>query len=294
MPGRCADGSSGRGIGTLCGIGLLPRPRPFAVARRCPVGWLSPAVLAQFSGPQRAADGFPFLPADERTPLRWLPGRQAADELPCWVPAFAVHVPYWPEPGEAMVAPAISTGLSRKVTRGSHSRRGLRSGRARRLGIDLAARPFAAADRRQRFRDVAGNLLPPVDAAAAYDLTSDVGLPVVLVVCRGKGPRGPLLSVGKRCHPSAESAMRKAALEAAQDRVYVRQLLDIDPAWRPLPDFSNVNDFSCHARLYRACPELADRALEFLAEPAGGIDKAAAPSRGGTAAGRLPARKRST
>jgi ribosomal protein S12 methylthiotransferase accessory factor len=112
--------------------------------------------------------------------------------------------------------------------------------------------------------DEAAGLLPPYDETVTYDLTSDVGVPVVWIVCRGKGPRGPLLSVGSACHLDARRAVRKAALEASQDRVFVRELVELDPKWQPRDDFSNLTDFSLHARLYSVRPDLADEALRFL------------------------------
>jgi ribosomal protein S12 methylthiotransferase accessory factor len=110
----------------------------------------------------------------------------------------------------------------------------------------------------------AGDLLPPSDRTAAYDLTSDVGVPVVLVVCRGEGPAGPILSAGSACHLDARRAVRKAAMEASQARVFVRHLLELEPGWQPADDFSNVSDFSLHARFYSVRPDLADESLRFL------------------------------
>jgi ribosomal protein S12 methylthiotransferase accessory factor len=115
-----------------------------------------------------------------------------------------------------------------------------------------------------------GHVLPPRDEVVAYDLTTDVGLPVFMVICRGMGPRGPLVAVGAACHPDARLALLKAAMESSQDRAYVRMLIDRDPGWMPDADFSNVSDFSLHARLYSASPALAKRGLAFLeGNPAG-------------------------
>jgi ribosomal protein S12 methylthiotransferase accessory factor len=111
---------------------------------------------------------------------------------------------------------------------------------------------------------VAGHVLPPRDEVTAYDLTTDVGLPVFFVVCRGAGPRGALVAVGAACHPDARAALLKAAMEASQDRAYVRMLVDRDPEWAPASDFSNVTDFALHARLYSHGEALARRGFAFL------------------------------
>jgi ribosomal protein S12 methylthiotransferase accessory factor len=62
----------------------------------------------------------------------------------------------------------------------------------------------------------------------------------------------------------AGTALRKAAMESSQDRAYVRMLIDRDPGWRPEADFSNVTDFSLHARLYSSSEALARRGMAFL------------------------------
>ncbi len=149
--------------------------------------WIPPAALAQFSERQRAAEGFPFVLADERTPLRWLAGRNALDGSACWVPAFTVHVPYWPEPGEPVVAPGLSTGLCCAATREA----AVIGGACEVIERDALALTWLQGRSPPRIaggllREIAGELLPPDDDAAAYDLTCDVGVPVVLVVCRAQ------------------------------------------------------------------------------------------------------------
>jgi len=232
---------------------------------RLPHDALSVEALVAFSPEQRQQEGFPFEPLDAQTPLRWIRGRRLSDGSPCDVPAFAVYLPYRPEPDEPVVAPGISTGLACGASAGE----ALLAGLCEVIERDALALTWLAGISPPRIPQdwliaSAGPLLPPSDAVAAYDLTSDLGVPVVLVVCRGAGPGGPLLSVGSACRLDPRRAVQKAAIEASQDRVYVRQLLALEPGWQPTPDFSNVADFSLHARLYSVRPELAGEALRFL------------------------------
>jgi ribosomal protein S12 methylthiotransferase accessory factor len=226
---------------------------------------LSPSSFCCFDSRQTVSPDFPFHPVSNHTPLRWLKGTRLSDGSVCGVPAFAVYLPYRMEPGEPLVAPGLSTGLA--------------CGESREAAVFSAvcevverdafaltwlsgASPPTIED--ARLRENANDVLPPFDQVTAYDITSDVGIPVILVVCCGKGPRGLLWSIGAACSPDAKKAIRKAALEASQDRVYVRQLIENEPEWRPADDFSNVTDFSRHARLYSVCPELARDAFRFL------------------------------
>lgn len=223
------------------------------------------AELVLFSPQQRRHKGFPFQQVTRETPLCWVTGKRLSDDSPCSVPAFSVYLPYFPEPGEPPVAPGISTGLSC----GDSHESALLGAVCEVIERDALALTWLAGISPARMDqdwllEEAGDLLPPRDACHAYDLTSDVGVPVVLVVCQGEGPSGPLLSVGSACRPDRNAAVRKAAMEASQDRVYVRHLLRQDPDWQPLLDYSNVTDFSYHARLYSVRPDLVAEAFGFL------------------------------
>jgi ribosomal protein S12 methylthiotransferase accessory factor len=235
---------------------------------------LPAASFAQFSQQQREARhdhaAFPYQPATPHTPLRWLSGNRLGGDFPrgdtpCCVPAFAVYLPYQTEVGEPLVAPGLSTGLSCGGCVDAAILGGLYEVIERdALALTWLAGMTPPAIATDWLVAKAGDLLPPSDRTAAYDLTSDVGVPVVLVVCRGEGPTGPILSAGSACHLDARRAVRKAAMEASQGRVFVRRLLESEPPWQPAADFSNVSDFSLHARLYSVRPELANEALRFL------------------------------
>ncbi|MBC8872569.1 MAG: YcaO-like family protein [Planctomycetes bacterium] len=223
------------------------------------------AAFAQFSPRQRRQEGLPFEQATQQTPLRWVNGKRLSGDSPCAVPAFAVYLPYVPEPGEAPIAPGISTGLAC----GDSQESALLGAACEVIERDALALTWMTGItppriEQEAFVDLAGDLLPPRDECRAFDLTNDVGVPVVLVVCRGQGPSGRLLSVGSASRPDRDAAIRKAAMEASQDRVYVRHLVGRDPDWRPRPDYSNVTDFSYHARLYSVRPDLVGGAFAFL------------------------------
>lgn len=226
---------------------------------------VDPASLVRFTARQRAEADFPLGPVDDTTKLRWELGWDLASGDPCLVPAFAVHLPYMLERDEPLVAMGLSTGLACGATLEEAVSKGLCEAVER----DAMALTWVRGLTPPRVHDavvaeLVGHVLPPRDEVSAYDLTTDVGLPVFMVVCRGTGPRGPLVAVGAACHPDARSALRKAAMESSQDRAYVRMLVEREPAWSPAADFSNVTDFSLHARLYSASPALARRGLEFL------------------------------
>jgi ribosomal protein S12 methylthiotransferase accessory factor len=226
---------------------------------------IDPCELLRFTAEQRADPTFPLAPVTQETPLRWERGHDLATGRPCLVPAFAVHLPYMLERDEPLVGLGLSTGLACGETVEQAICKGLCEAVERDsmalVWIRGLTPPRLAA---RVVCEQVGQLLPPGDEVIAYDLRSDLGLPVFMVMCRGIGPRGALVSVGAACHADPRAALRKAAMEASQDRAYVRMLIERDPAWAPAADFSNVTDFSLHARLYCASEALARRGLAFL------------------------------
>ena len=225
---------------------------------------LDPAAFARFSGNQRALPGFPFVRADDETVLRWVRGQDLVTGEPTWVPAFAVHVPYENDGGEPLVDAQITTGLACAPTLAEATARGAREVVERDALALVFLRgltpPRIAANDVER---IAGALLPPRDAVRAFDVTTDAGATTILVVAFGEGPRGEIVSLGAACDPDPERALRKAAIEASQDRVFVRLLMEEEE--EPIAEgFTNVTDFAKHARLYSGRPELARRALAFL------------------------------
>lgn len=225
-------------------------------------GAIDPRRFVQYARTQREDPAFPLCPVDEATPLRWVQGARLPSRAPVWIPAFAVYMPYVHADPEPLLGVGLSTGLACAETLAAAEDKALyevieRDAQA--LTWLLGATPPRVA-----LDGVEPRLLPPRDRVDAFDITSDLDVPTFLVRCVGQGPRGSLVAIGAACHADPERALAKAALEASQDRVYVRMLIDRDPNWQPAPDFSNVTDFALHARLYSGRPALAERGLAFL------------------------------
>lgn len=227
-----------------------------------PARALDPRRFVQYSPTQYADPAFPLQPPHPDTPLRWIAGARLPSREPILVPAFAVFMPYVHEDPEPLLGVGLSTGLACAPSLAEAEERAL----CEVLERDALALTFilGATPPRLSTEGFDARLLPPRDRVDVFDLTTDTGVPTFLVRCQGEGPRGPLVSIGAACNPDPQRARDKAALEASQDRVYVRMLIDRDPSWKPQPDFRNVTDFALHARLYSGRPQLAARGLALL------------------------------
>ena len=252
--------------------------REFTLRTADALGVASADRYAQFSEQQRGGPGFPFPRLDASTPLRWVRSERLATGEDDWDPAFAVYAPYPLDDSEPPAAPNLSTGLACSTDRDDAILRGL----CEVVERDALALTWLGARTPRRIDDdwmrrESGDCLPPHDDVCGFDLTSDVGVPVALVVAcaspsherpgrsRESNPRRHnLWSVGSSCHVDPQRAIRKAALECSQDRIYVRHLLSDEPDWSPGDANQHVVDFSCHARLYSVETDRAASAFEFL------------------------------
>ena len=230
---------------------------------------VSPELLRLFSREQveRAAGRGPAF-FDDDTRLRWVWAHSLGDGGPRLVPASLVYLNYRPEADEALVGHGASTGLSAGLTREEALLGGLlevverdaftlafmhrRAGR--RIQPDEPTRRMLnaglAADR------------PGVDVKL-FDLTTELGVPVVFALARRRAEFGCMTCVGASARLAPRRALEKSVLEASQNFPYMRYLLQSQRAWQPAPDFSNVTTFEQHFLAYLKRPELGQQALAF-------------------------------
>ncbi|MGA2498253.1 MAG: YcaO-like family protein [Tepidisphaeraceae bacterium] len=224
---------------------------------------INPMDFAQFSAAQRRR-GFALATIGRHLPIRWIRGQWLGDGRPVWVPASACFLP-WAGGDEPPVAPGTSTGLAAGESFAAAVDRAIGE-IVERDAISLTWLKGVTPPRVSPalVKEVAGDLLPPADQVDVFDMTSDLGLPVFVAICRGPGPWGLLVSAGSACDRDPALALRRAATEASLTRVYVRQLVAQDPTWKLEGRFVNVDTFSRHARLYSQRPQLTAEAMAFL------------------------------
>lgn len=251
---------------------MAPRDARFPIHRRkdWSVPTCDPAGIASLAPEIYASRETPFERYRDEQRIAWVPAIELATRNPAMAPAMAVYLGWPPQDGqgkfiEPVMAPVTSTGLACGTDFDTATRMGLYEVIERDALVLYWLTGACPRRLDQRwFIETAGDLLPPRDRVDAFDLTTDIGIPTAMVVCRGEGPDGPLLAVGSATRSSWREAARKAALEASQCRVYARQLRATHAGWQPGEHFEHVVDFSCHARLYSLFPEWIPAAFGFL------------------------------
>ena len=188
-------------------------------------GCLYGNALPLFADFQYRTHGWPFVPLNERSDVCWVEGTSLRSGAAVKVPAAVVHVPYHPCKPDECIGPAMWMNRLQGP-----------------LVLPTPGSALAA--------DVAR--LAGCGELTLVNISNDLGVPTIVAVLRSTSFGKRTVTVGAACHPRAEAACRKAALEAVSE--YERQRTwAADPVrskWRPNEDFSNVVDFEWHGLVY--------------------------------------------
>lgn len=224
---------------------------------------VDPTAFSLFSDEQYAFDGFPFAPACHDTPLHWTEAKSLTERKTKLVPASMVYMPYRQKEGEPLVAPTTSTGLCCATDLDSAALGGLLEVIER----DALAIMWLKGAGVWELSDLPEALLRPFHSDnieyRVYDLTSDVGICVYLVLSSGNSDCGRLITVGAAAGLEPTAVLSRALLENVQGRFALMSMQHSDPDWRPKTDFTNILTFHDHARVLTCRPELLEE-LAFL------------------------------
>ena len=158
----------------------------------------------------------------------WIEGREMISGEPRWLPFESVRANFTvpPPPGSGFfdcssnglasgntVDEAIHHGICEIVERDATALwNRLPSARRRRTGIDLDSAPDGSC------RDVLKKLESADFEVAAWETTSDLGVPAFFCLIADRRDRNSHYGIGAAAHPVPETALLKALIEAAQVR----------------------------------------------------------------------------
>lgn len=190
-----------------------------------------PGRFALFHPAQHAADGFPFVPFTEHTPIRWVPGSSLQDGREAWLPAQLVYLPVAsPDADEALIAYATSSGVACAATPEEAVLSALLELIERdafmlvwRNRLSLPKLDWSGDRQLSRLDD--RYFAPTGLDYAAVDLSVFFGVPAALGVVHGASRELGALGVGAGCGVSIEVAWRKALAEAFAVHSHVRDAL---------------------------------------------------------------------
>ncbi|MBX7246790.1 MAG: YcaO-like family protein [Candidatus Sumerlaeaceae bacterium] len=246
----------GEGVERYCAAFERPHRVVFGTTRDLDGDVVSPKQFALFSDAQHRApiSDFPFRKWTAEDLLGWVKARRLGGTKEAWVPAYSVQHPYQQRAEEPLVAPSFSTGLACGENREDATLRAL---------CEVIERDAVALS---WLGNVSAPHVSPADAVSSSDagyiiaeaqqrgfriallnLTTSLGIPVAGVLLGGHSSVGNIVSFGASAGVTLSGALRKALIEAAHGRAYVRFLRRQQPGWRASRGFRNVSGFAEHA-----------------------------------------------
>jgi len=234
---------------------------PLASANSAKFPVVSPADFALYTAEQFQHPGFPWVPFDGDTLLRWAQVTDLATGALSHVPAAFVWIPYTydREAGEAPIGQPISTGLACHQTLDKAKLSGLSEvlerdaftlfwqGRCTPPQIRVETLPDHSYDMVERFTAFG-------DRVRIFDITTDNGVPCFLSVLSSLSPDRPAHVFAASCDLNPGIAAAKALEELAHTRRYSQRIRDSLPPVSSDDDWHQVQNQHDH--------------LNFAADPA--------------------------
>lgn len=199
---------------------------------------------------QYSTPGFPFLPVDNDSPLRWAVGKSLKDGREVYLPACQIWMGCIPElPGEmflpqistgqgagATLTQAILSGLNEVIERDAFTCAWLLKQSAPRL-------TFALESTRREPRLAALLDMPGLDVSV-FDITTDIGVACYLTLL--KNERTEEVAVGASANRCRMTALVKSVMEAHHTRNWTLELARDQQAVSE----QAISDFEHHVRFY--------------------------------------------
>lgn len=214
-----------------------------------------PGQFALCTEAQCRQEGFPFVHFSKRTPVRWVPCREARTSEIWYVPAPMVFVPYYPSEGEANICTSISTGAASHTSYQEAAIRGICEA-IERDAFTITWQAMVAPPR-VRIESLAADnqdLILRFDRAGyditLFDLTTDFQVPAILVLARGRGRQLPPVSVSAGCSLNSQNAAKKALEELGSLIPYALWTKRTTARLQPDPTYTNVREMDDHLNFY--------------------------------------------
>jgi ribosomal protein S12 methylthiotransferase accessory factor len=224
---------------------------------------IDPESIALFSEEQHLERSFPFSVFTHETSVKWVNAHDLTQNQSVYVPACLVYMPYVNEGVEPPITPAISTGLSCECSFEKAVLKGLFEVIERDAFTITWLKGVATAELVEIPKDIQKIFNYGPIKYHVYDMTSECGVFVYMVVSQGNSDSGELITVGIGAGLDPIEVLRKAFLENAQGRLCLIGSIPKRLDWMPEKDFSNVLSFDDHAMVLTRRPKLLGE-LDFL------------------------------
>lgn len=221
----------GEAVERYCGAIYDVEELPLFSRAEGPFPCVDPVAFAHYSAEQYASPGFPFVPFDDSTPVRWVRAFDALTGEGIFVPAAKVYVPYtyYLGTGDTPICQPISTGLACHMSAAEAAISGICEVIERdAVTLTWQAMMSPPQVRVETLSDANYDLVERYERTGGkvtmFNITTDVGVPTVLSVVRHPSPEQPALVVAASTSLDPEQAVRKSLEELAHTRRYSQQI----------------------------------------------------------------------
>jgi ribosomal protein S12 methylthiotransferase accessory factor len=231
---------------------------PLVAYSDAPFPCAAPADFALYSPDQYARPGFPWVPFDSDTTVRWTAGVDLQTGDPCYVPAARVYMPYmyYEDTGDAPIDQPISTGLACHLSRAAAIHTAIAEVVERDAFLIVWQAMIAPSQIRVETLSAANqNLVERFERTCStvvvFNITLDHGIPTILSVLLGNQPGAAAMVVAAAASSDPEVAVRQSLEELALTRISSQYLKSYAPPIVPdPPDYACVHDQRGHLHFW--------------------------------------------
>ena len=273
----------GEAIERYCAAMFDANDMPLTSAGSGDLPCIAPGSFTLYLPAQYCSPGFPYVPFNDETRLRWTQMIDLTTGRVAFAPAAFVWVPYQYSisQGEQPIGQPISTGLACHETPAKAALTGLCEvierdaftifwqARISPPRIPVETLPEAICDFVRRFEATG-------DEVHLFDLTTDVGVPTALGVLRSRSTARPAHVFAAAADVDPGRAVTKALEELDHTRLYTVQILHHVQAPPPDNEFEGVYQQVHHLRL--AAEHANVHRFAFVFESSRRVDFAELPS----------------
>lgn len=247
----------GEAVERYCGAFFDVEELPLTSASAAPFRCVPPRDFALYSQAQYGEAGFPWVPFEETTPIRWVPAMDPLTGQTWHVPAAMVYVPYifYEGSGDAPIVQPISTGLACHMSLAEAAVSGLcevieRDAFTLTWQAGLALPQVRAETLSDANFDLVQRFVRAGNSVTILNATTDLGVPTFLSVLRGDTPARAALVVAGATDPDPERALCKSLDELEHTRRFSQQIKSNLPRLEREPDYGNIIDQVGHLNFW--------------------------------------------
>lgn len=188
--------------------------------------FLNPLDVVALSESQKKDSRFGEFNTTSKSLFKWILGRDLWDNSNTLIPAQLVYVPYKYSTYEPTIRLPISTGAALGISEKNAVERGIYEVIERDSFMIFYLNKISPPKFNPKLNPFLKRILEYMSryrlTLNTFDLTSDIGVPVVMSIVTDETKIGPFLSVGLKCSLDIKQAIIGATEEAMNTRIWMR------------------------------------------------------------------------